>query len=370
MKVLYDGWPLVRNPSSPAGLHLLAILDHLPESIQPVIALPGLPPPWLPELSVYTLPTAATEVGRLTWEQHHLPGIARRINAAVLHMTVPRAPLRGAVCVVSPAEFQAGNRFLREVGSLGVIQRLRDSFGLGGLARAAGVLWPEDFPEPGSSHAFRRVPPIVPHGFHPQTASNGRANQRKTLENMLGKDPPETFILYQGPTSPQYLYLLIEAWRQAAGPIGGYHPLLVAVSSNSARKQVEAFAGAAGLSGSLKALAGASPQFLSWLYQECTAVFHPVPAFSPWGGSIHHGLACGRAIVAAENVQSDAMVGPAGYLIPANDPRRLAAALITVVVEEEVKGKLESAARQRAAGWKSSRFGQQLLALYRDISKR
>jgi glycosyltransferase involved in cell wall biosynthesis len=106
------------------------------------------------------------------------------------------------------------------------------------------------------------------------------------------------------------------------------------------------------------------------LYQECTAVFYPVPDFSPWGGSIHHALACGKAIVAAENAQSDAMVGPAAYLIPPDDPRRLAAALITVVVEEEVRGRLESAARQRASEWQSDRFGSQLLALYRDISGR
>lgn len=370
MKVLFDGWPLVREPVSPASLHLLAILDHLPEAVQPVLALPDPAPTWLSERSVYTIPTPATEAGRLVWEQRHLPGIARRVNAAILHLTVPRAPLLGAACVVSPAEFLVGTQFLREAGSGGIFKRLRESFGLGGLARAAGVLWPEDFPLPESFPPFQRFSPIVPRSFHPQTGTNGKADRQQMLGSLLESTPPETFLIYHGPTSHQHLQSLFEVWSRAAGPIGEYYPLLIVAPSNHARKQVETLAGAAGLSGSLRALAGAPPQFLPWLYQGCTAVFHPIPVFSPWGGSIHHGLACGKAIVATENAWSDAMVGPAAYLIQPDDPRRLAAALVTVIVEEEVRGRLESAARQRAAAWKSARFSSQLIELYRDISGR
>lgn len=112
MKILYDGWPLTREPASPAGLHLLALLEHLPEDVQPVIALPHPAPLGLPDYSVYPIATPAPDVGRLIWEQRVLPNIARRISAAILHLVVPRAPIQGSACIIRPAEFLAGSAFL------------------------------------------------------------------------------------------------------------------------------------------------------------------------------------------------------------------------------------------------------------------
>lgn len=368
MKVLYDGWPLVREPTGPAGLHLLAILDHLPEAVQPVVALPAPAPPWLSDRPVYVRPTPDSPAGRLIWEQHLLPWIARHLQAPILHLTVPRAPVLGVTCVVSPSDYQGSSQSPAEGEPGGIFNRLRTSFGLGGLARAARILWPEDFPPPGSLSPVHQLAPIVSRDFHPQAGRNGNAARRQMLEGFSGSSPLETFILYHGPTSTRDLHQLVEAWTWVAIPVGDYHPLLVVAPSDDVQSKIMALAEAAQLGNSLRALAGVPFHILPWLYQECTAVFHPVPSFSPWGSSIHHALACGKAIVAAEDTRSDAQVGPAAYLIPPTDLRGLAAALITVIVEEEVRGNLESAARQRAAGWQSARFSAQLLSHYREIS--
>ena len=102
------------------------------------------------------------------------------------------------------------------------------------------------------------------------------------------------------------------------------------------------------------------------IYQGCSALFHPAP-LSPWGGAVSWALACGKPVVAAESALTDALVGPAAYLAPLDDARALGAALITVLVEEEVAEKLSLAAQKQAAGWHSPAFGQELLAAYQEI---
>jgi hypothetical protein len=57
MRVLYDGWSLVHDPLSPESLHLLALLDHLPPGIEPVVAFPALPPDWVGKIETQVLPT-------------------------------------------------------------------------------------------------------------------------------------------------------------------------------------------------------------------------------------------------------------------------------------------------------------------------
>jgi glycosyltransferase involved in cell wall biosynthesis len=92
-------------------------------------------------------------------------------------------------------------------------------------------------------------------------------------------------------------------------------------------------------------------------------LFHPAP-IAPWGAPERHALACGKPVVASENLFSDALFGPAAYLAPAGDARALGAALITVVVEDSVAENLSQAARQRAESWLDQGFGQKLYEAY------
>jgi glycosyltransferase involved in cell wall biosynthesis len=78
-------------------------------------------------------------------------------------------------------------------------------------------------------------------------------------------------------------------------------------------------------------------------------------------------LASGRPVVAADHPLADALVGPAAYLAPAGDSRALGAGLITVLVEEDLAGRLSQAARQRAASWRLDRFPGRLEETYRQI---
>ena len=69
MRVFYDAWPLVRNPISPSSLHLLAILENLPDEIDPLAAFPEPVPKWMGDIPAHIRPTPNTPSGRLRWEQ-------------------------------------------------------------------------------------------------------------------------------------------------------------------------------------------------------------------------------------------------------------------------------------------------------------
>ncbi|MCB9136174.1 MAG: hypothetical protein H6636_12155, partial [Anaerolineales bacterium] len=104
LRILYDGWPLCHEPNSPAALHLLALLAYLPETIQPILALPAPPPVWLPpHLQTYIEPTAPQ--AHLQWEQRTLPHLRAQLGADLLHlMTETASLLNGTRTVISPTQ--------------------------------------------------------------------------------------------------------------------------------------------------------------------------------------------------------------------------------------------------------------------------
>ena len=76
-------------------------------------------------------------------------------------------------------------------------------------------------------------------------------------------------------------------------------------------------------------------------------------------------MACGKPLVASETALTGAIVGPAAYLAPPGDARSLGAALVTVIVEEQVAENLSAAASQRSANWRAVEFREQLERIYR-----
>jgi glycosyltransferase involved in cell wall biosynthesis len=79
-------------------------------------------------------------------------------------------------------------------------------------------------------------------------------------------------------------------------------------------------------------------------------------------------LASGTPVIAIEDERSSALAGPAAYLVKGEDSRLLGAALITVLVEEELAGRLAQAGRQRAATWSQQAFAEGLAKAYATIT--
>jgi glycosyltransferase involved in cell wall biosynthesis len=372
MHILYDGWSLLHQPTSPESLHLQAILANLPDEINPLVALPETAPGWLGDFEFRIHPTPASPFGRLSWEQVQLPRLARRLGINLLHLTSPTAPVLGNLfTLLSPCSFGAGmNDYfgIRDSSeeSNQILTRLRLSLAHGGIIQVKEILWPLDLPAPELPGSLVKLPPIVPPDFmtaddEPSSNPNEGGNSAAYQSELF--DLPETFIIYQGPGDRRSLDHLLQAWKWAAPAIGDYYPLLlVGLERAEGSKLVEHY----DFGESLCVLPHVNPVLLADLYRRCTAVFHPALA-SPWSGPVRLALASGKPLVAIENSIIDAIAGPAAYLAPAGDARALGAALVTVAVEQQVAESLSSAALQRVRNWDSLNFGEQLLGIYRRI---
>jgi glycosyltransferase involved in cell wall biosynthesis len=165
---------------------------------------------------------------------------------------------------------------------------------------------------------------------------------------------------------------MLDAWSWAAGSIGEYYPLLVAGLDGPARRELDGLLVKATLPRTVRGLPVLPLHALAALYRGCHVLFHP-SRISPWGNPLRMAQACAKPVVCLETPLADALVGPAGYLIPAGDAdqigRAFGAALITVVVEEELAASLSQAARERAAAWSSRGFTHSLGDAYQALRK-
>lgn len=353
VRALYDGWPLLHRPEGPAALHLLALLAHLPDEVEPLIALPGEPPGWLPEVATLVEPVEPVAYARLNWEQRLLPRLAHREKVDLLHLTSPAAPLFGwGNCVVSPSGYEAGRpeHFAARLGG---------ALAQGGLARARALFWPSDLPAPRTSAPLVKLPPVVhPDFLRPEV-------EREVDLSRL--ELPETYVLYHGPGDELWLRRILEAWSWAAGSVGAYYPLLILGLEPGPRRRLSEWLDQVDLGGTVLILPPLVPPEIPALYRRASALFHPAPV-TPWGGPVRHALASGAPVVALDTGLSSAMVGPAAYLVPGEDDRAMGAALITVIVEDEVREQLLQSAAERVQTWGVPAFGRALLEAYHKLS--
>jgi glycosyltransferase involved in cell wall biosynthesis len=361
LKILYDGWSISHHPDSPAAMHLLTLLACCPSGVQSFVALPAAAPPWLPaHAAAHIQPCTDSPRDHLRWEQRILPQIAGQLGAHLLHLVAPSPPLFGrSIAVVSPAKTDQGATV---GGSPLFFDRLRDSASLGGMTRLRALLWPEDIPVlldglllPREGIEVLTLPPVV----HPEFLQPG-------LADLSGLDLPEGYVLYHRQGREAALRRLFEIWSWAAGSIGDYYPLVLLGLDETDRTSADRLAREYSVEESVRSLPSLSPGQVAAVYRGCSMLLHP-GRVAPWGDPLRLALASGLPVVAAEHALADALVGPAAYLAPAGDSRALGAALITVLVEEELAGRLSHAARRRAEAWKVDRFPGKLEETYRQI---
>ncbi|MBN1667146.1 MAG: glycosyltransferase [Anaerolineales bacterium] len=351
IRVLYDGWALVDQPLSSPAIHLWEILTQLPGTVRAVLALPADPPPWLPaNIEVQVCATAKTPAGQLRWEQRTLPRLAHQVRADLLHLTHSHAPLFASLpVVVSPTEY-AGRQ--SGLAGPGLAARWRAALVAGARARPHTTLWPLDLPAPA------RPGPVIRFPFPAAPQVDRDQRQEPAL--------PETFVLYHGPCDPDSLVHLMDVWSWANAPLGEDYPLVLLGLPPARRAWLENWLAGQGLQTYLYIPEALSPSDISLVYQRSSLLLHPA-ALTPWGDPLQRALSAGRPIVAAESDWADARVGPAAYLVPADDARGLGAACLTLIAQENVAAELAAAARQRSAGWEKQSYAAALEQLYRGL---
>ncbi|MFN2194703.1 MAG: glycosyltransferase [Anaerolineales bacterium] len=358
-RILYDGWGLARQPNQPAALHMIELLNHCPEDFVPVLALPGeqAPPADIPARTQRViLPVEDTPTGRLRWEQRMLAQAAEQAQAELVHLTTSTPALWGGPpVVISPAGFEASA--LPSGGSLPA--RLRKALSKGAEHRVRAVLWPEDLPAPAVAAPIWRLPGLVAPDFNP--ADPPDASIQAALEM------PEAYLLYHGPQEPWHLERLMAVWSWAAGSIGELFPLVIlGFGTAEQSRQLSQLMHKHRLERFMKILPDVSASAVASIYRGSAGLLH-FGEVAAWGGPVRYALACGKPVVADETIRADALVGSAGYLFSQQEARRMGAALLTVVVNEDVNQGLHEAARVQAARWQSTNFSRQLGAVYAQV---
>lgn len=344
--ILYDGWPLAHTPNSPAALHLLTILELLPEDTPAVIALPNEPPEW------FKTPFETTHQSiqdPRQWTQKILPTLQKQ-HSAILHTTRPAAPFRpNSPVIVSPTGYGRQERPTK-----GFSARIGGALAQGGAAQAL-ILQPSDLP---SQKNQATLPPIVHSAFIPADTDDP--------PNLLNIKLPETYILYHGPTGFKTVRKVLETWTWAGPAIGDFYPLLLAGLDAETRGYVEYLLPEYGIENTVRILPSLPPDQLAVVYQFCSALFHPA-GVSSWGGPVRRALACGRPVVALPDSRLEAVVGPAALILDAKDARSLSSGLIAITIKDQIIDDLLESSIKRAAPWHNSEFISQLFDLYQNI---
>lgn len=338
MRILYDGWPLAYAPLSAGAWHLRTLLALGEGGYEAILALPTEPQAM--QAGLQTVFRHTHDHGE--WEQRLLPELAAELGAAI-HTTGLASLFAKVPTLVSPAEHKG------EVPRT----RLAEAQGFGGLARAT-VLWPKDLPRPRLPGRVQSLEPMAHPEFKP-------AHHPATVQGM-----PDEFLLVHGLPDERAVLQLLESWTWAAASIGEFYPLVI-VGLNEhmqafVRQQLPKFT----VEGSVRLAADLAPQDLPSIYAVASAIVH-VGEPAAWGNSLRLALASGKAIVAHQDALTESILGEAGYLIKADDRRGFGAAMITCVVDEKAREKLEDAAQARTAHWKASDFQSELKKVYSQV---
>ncbi|MCS6906779.1 MAG: hypothetical protein RML93_02720 [Anaerolineales bacterium] len=353
LRVLLDGWDLVYRPVSPAAFHLLEILKALQGEIELFLAIPARRPAWLSEgAEVVELLRACSPLGHLRWVQADLPRLARRVRANLIHTVQAAAPLFASQTVVySPTQIEHPRERSRTF-----LERLDEALGWGGLVKAIRVDQDGIFAQ---AEAQMRDEPTV-------EGALADAGVVGVAESSSSVDTP--FFLYQSAGSWEELRFLLRVWSKAASHLGDQAALAIVCLNQAELEKIQAHSTPEFLA-TLRLFVNVTPPIFLSLLESAIALIQ-LQAEPPWGGTAVRAISLGIPVVGFELPSLGEAVGPAGYLVPEGDERALLAAMLTVVVEEEVLTSLRLKARREACRRDMGIFRTGLLRLYRQALAR
>jgi hypothetical protein len=340
MHLAVDGWSLIERPWSAEALHLAEWLGAMaaadPDLHLSLVHPEGHLPPLPEEIHLQPAAVKLSAWAALRYEQRELPRLARALGADLLLVPRQAAPLASLVPVVALLHASPRPR------PASALDRLRRALGAAGAAGAACRLVLADLPTVGpGAWGAASVPPLVGADFLPPDASGATAPER------FGLAPG--YVLNCGWQAEQ-LPLLLAAWTWVEGSIGDAAPLAILGLEPLVEQAARAQARELGIEASLKILPPAMLSELPDLYRGAAAYLSVGPAAN--GQPLRWALSCGVPIAGLNSPETDSILGEAAYLVPPGEARRLGAACLTLLVEEQVASALRQKGLVRATAYR------------------
>jgi glycosyltransferase involved in cell wall biosynthesis len=205
----------------------------------------------------------------------------------------------------------------------------------------------------------------IPNGVDTRRFAPVAPAERRRLRRALGL-PPVPVVIYAGRLAPEKgVDVLVDAWAEARR--GGLVGTLCVVGDGPERGALERRARDHGVLGAVR-FAGAAGDVAPWL---AAADAFALPSRTEGlSVALLEAMSSGLAVVATDVGGTRDAAGGAAVLVPPEDPRALAEALVAVLAEPERAPTLGDAARRRVL----SRFGigqvaRRHLDLYREVAR-
>jgi hypothetical protein len=268
------------------------------------------------------LSTRVSAWKRLRFEQWELPRNASDHGMDLLlvpHATAPMVSKIPVVCFDGIEAYSPPFTFA---------ERLGRGLGMAGRANAKGVLWPSDGLPGGPPNRVNFVP-FVLSDFNPKAQSTDKQIQKRyTL--------PEDYVLVHG---SRHLEALLAAWTWVFSAMGETTSLLILESSEQIRQSAETQAAAYGIQESVQILETFEPEDLPAIYRGASVFIST--SMRSGGHPLRWAMASGVPVAGFHEPNREAILGQAGYLVEENQTRKLGAAVLSLLVQDELANELK-----------------------------
>lgn len=196
---------------------------------------------------------------------------------------------------------------------------------------------------------------VVPLGVEEHFFEQKPEAARQAFRARRGLERP--YLLFVGERRPhKNLPGLLRAFKEFRALSGAGYELVIAGKAYAQERSAEQMAQALGLAGVVRFVDEVAEDELPYYYQ-CAAALVFLSYYEGFGLPLLEAMASGTPVVAARSTALPEVVGEAGWLVAADDPRQAAAAAAAAIAEAVTPGEArrsaieQGLARARAFSW-------------------
>lgn len=237
------------------------------------------------------------------------------------------------------------------------------------VKRAARILTVSEFSRDAILRAYD-IPPdnvrVIPNAANPEFRVIGRERAQKAVHERLHFEAP--FILSVGDLQPRKNQIgLIAAFSKLLTdcPQLKHHLVLTGKESWFTPKVVEA-ARACGFASRIHFTGFVSDHDLLELYNACDCFVFP-SFYEGFGLPILEAMACGRAVACSNTSSMPEVADGAGLLFDPHQSGEMTRAMKDILLDAELRGRMERLGLQRAAGFTWKKSARATLDVYKEV---
>jgi glycosyltransferase involved in cell wall biosynthesis len=301
------------------------------------------------------------------WVLAGLPRAASRAGVDLIHAPAYTGPIRAAVPTVvtvhdvSYERHPEWNPYRRD--------RLRRAFYRASARAAAHVLTVSEF-SAGEIAALYGIPrermTVTPHGV---SGTFAPADPSRPAALPSGVRAP--YVLHVGDLHERRnLAVVIDAIAEARRHFGALPTLSLVLAGvdRGIGESLGALAASAGAADAVLRLGVVSETQLHMLYRGAMAVVYP-SLYEGFGLPVLEAMASGVPVIASRAASIPEVLGDAGLLLDGADTKAWTDALMRVVSDEELRGRMGAAGLARAAAFTWERSARLTLDVYRRVAE-